>query len=245
MGLLAFIRAAHYWTVLHPELSFEDDVRDLLKVNEELARLLLEDQEAARCDMGIRLFEELTELRDLNERHELEKAKRALEDLVQQKDMLLKEVSHRVKNSLQIVSSILQLQVPHTQNTEAADALRSAAARVLAIAAVHERLYTGEDARVVRLDTFLSDLCGEIGRACGCPDGIKTDVERVNVSTDMAIPLALIVNELVTNVIKHVGPPCAVRLRSGVGNALKLTISDTGNGPALIQPPTGFGDAHC
>jgi hypothetical protein len=58
--------------VLHPELSFEDDVRDLLKVNEELARLLLEDQEAARCDMGIRLFQELTELRELNERHELE-----------------------------------------------------------------------------------------------------------------------------------------------------------------------------
>jgi hypothetical protein len=47
MGLLAFIRTAHYWTVLHPELSFEDDVRNLLKVNEELARLLLEDQEAA------------------------------------------------------------------------------------------------------------------------------------------------------------------------------------------------------
>jgi two-component sensor histidine kinase len=241
LGLLAFIRTAHYWTVLHPELSFEDDVRDLLKVNEELERLLLEDQVAARCDMGIRLFEELTELRELNEKHELERAKRALEDLVQQKDMLLKEVNHRVKNSLQIVSSILQLQVPHTQSTEAADALRSAAARVLAIAAVHERLYTGEDASVVRLDTFLSDLCGEIGRACGCPDGITTDVQRVDVPTDMAIPLALIVNELVTNVVKHVGPPCGVRLRPEVGNALKLTISDTGQGHPQDQPHPGLG----
>jgi hypothetical protein len=74
MGLLAFICTAHYWTVLHPELSFEDDVRDLLMVKDELARLLLEDQEAARCDMGIRLFQELTEFRELNERHELEKA---------------------------------------------------------------------------------------------------------------------------------------------------------------------------
>ena len=83
------------------------------------------------------------------------------------------------------------------------DALRSAAARVLAIAAVHERLYTGEDASVVRLDTFLSDLCGEIGRACGCPDGITTDVQRADVPTDMAIPLALIVNELVTNVASN------------------------------------------
>jgi two-component sensor histidine kinase len=241
MGLLAFIRTAHYWTVLHPELSFEDDVRDLLKVNEELARLLMEDQEAARCDMGIRLFEELTELRELNERHELEKVNRALEGQVQQKELLLKEINHRVKNSLQIVSSILQLQVPLTQSTEAADALRSAAARVLAIAAVHERLYTGEDASVVRLDTFLSDLCSEIGRAYGCPDGITTDVQRVDVPTDMAIPLALIVNELMTNVVKHVGPPCAISLRPETGNALKLTISDTGQGPAQDRPRAGLG----
>jgi len=150
-------------------------------------------------------------------------------------------VNHRVKNSLQIVSSILQLQVPHTQSAEAADALRSASARVLAIAAVHERLYTGEDASVVRLDIFLSDLCSEIGRAYGCPDGITTDVQQVSVPTDMAIPLALIVNELVTNVVKHVGPPCGIRLRSEVGNTLKLTISDTGHGPSKDQPRLGLG----
>lgn len=242
MGLLAFIRTAHYWTVLHPELSFEEDVRDLLKVNEELARLLLEDQEGARCDMGIRLFEELTELRELNERHELEKAKRALEAQVEQKEILLKEVNHRVKNSLQIVSSILQLQIPHVASTEAADAMRSAAARVLAIAAVHERLYTGDDATIVRLDAFLSDLCSEIGRAYGCaPDGIKTNVQPIDVPTDMAIPLALIVNELVTNVVKHVGPPCEIILRSELEGALKLTISDTGNGPPRDQPHLGLG----
>ena len=192
--------------------------------------------------MGTRLFEELTELRELNERHELEKAKRELETLVQHKELLLKEVNHRVKNSLQIVSSVLQLQIPHTQSTEAADALRSAAARVLAVAAVHERLYTGEDASVVRLDTFLSDLCDEIGRAYGCPDdGITTDVQAVDVPTDMAIPLALIVNELVTNVVKHVGPPCRISLRSELGDALKLIVSDTGQGPAKGQPRLGLG----
>ena len=81
--------------------------------------------------------------------------------------------------------------------------LRSAAARVLAIVAVHEGLYTGEDPSVIRIDTFLNDLCGEIGRACGCPDGITTDVQRVDVPTDMTIPLALIVNELVTNVASN------------------------------------------
>jgi two-component sensor histidine kinase len=117
--------------------------------------------------MGIRLFEELTELRELNERHELEKAKRALEAQVQQKELLLKEVNHRVKNSLQIVSSILDLQAPVVEGTDAADAMRNAAAQVLAIAAVHERLYTGDDPTIVRLDTFLSDLCQDIGRAYG------------------------------------------------------------------------------
>ena len=241
LGLLTFIRTAHYWTVLHPELFFEEDARELLSVNEELARVLLQDPEAARCDMGARLFAELEELRDLNERRELEKAKRALEAQVQQKELLLKEVNHRVKNSLQIVSSILSLQVPDVDGTEAADALRNAAARVLAIAAVHERLYTGEDTATVRLDTFLHDLCHDIGRAYNWPEGIETNVERVDVPTDMAVPLALIVNELVTNVIKHAGPPCGIALRAEAAGALKLTISDQGQGPSHDRPRPGLG----
>ena len=62
----------------------------------------------------------------------------------------------------------------------AADAMRNAAARVLGIAAVHERLYTGEDATVVRLDTFLHDLCDEIGRAYGCRSALLDHATRLN-----------------------------------------------------------------
>jgi signal transduction histidine kinase len=65
MGLLAFIRTAHYWTVVHPDLAPEEDIGVYLSINAELARLLLEDPEAARCDMGTRLFTELTDLREL------------------------------------------------------------------------------------------------------------------------------------------------------------------------------------
>ena len=224
-----------------PTLEFEEDASELLRVNEELARLLLQDPEAARCDMGVRLFSELTELRDLHEKRELEKAKSALEAQVRQKELLLKEVNHRVKNSLQIVSSILDLQAPVVEGTDAADAMRNAAAQVLAIAAVHERLYTGDDPTVVRLDTFLSDLCQDIGRAYGCADGIETDVERIEVPTDMAVPLALIVNELVTNVVKHVGPPCRLTLRGEIRGTLKLAISDKGRGPIQQQSRPGLG----
>ena len=106
IGFLTFVRSAHYWTLMHPELEFEDDVKALLREHEELARLLSEDSEAGRCEMGTRLFEELESLRDLNERQELETAKRALEESGRQKDLLMKEVEHRTKNSLQIVSGL-------------------------------------------------------------------------------------------------------------------------------------------
>jgi hypothetical protein len=59
IGFLTFIRSAHYWTLMHPELAFEDDVEALLREHEQLARLLLEDPEAGRCEMGARLFDEL------------------------------------------------------------------------------------------------------------------------------------------------------------------------------------------
>lgn len=231
MGLLAFIRTAHYWTKIHPDLPLEQDVRDLLRLNEELARLLLEDPEAARCDMGSRLFSELQELRALHEREELKKAKQALELQLAQKETLLKEVNHRVKNSLQIISSILQVQMAHMENAEAVEAMRRVGARIFAVAAVHERVYVGDDVSTVSLNTFLADLARNIGGALGCPDGIEIDLEPVTVPTDTAVPLALIVNELITNAIKYVGPPCRITMQ-GRSDNITLRVSDSGNGPA-------------
>jgi two-component sensor histidine kinase len=173
--------------------------------------------------------------------NELQQAKQALEAQVHQKELLLKEVNHRVKNSLQIVSSILELQVPDVEGTEAADAMRNAIARVLAIATVHERLYRGENVTSVQLDTFLGDLCHEIARAYGCPEGIETNVDSIDLPTDMAVPLAPIVNELVTNVIKHVGPPCGIALRRNSGGSLKLIVSDQGQGPLRGHSRQGLG----
>ncbi len=163
VAFLTFIRSAHYWTLMHPELAFEDDVKELLREHEELARMLLEDAEAGQCEMGARLFDELESLRELNERQELEKAKRALEESGRQKDILMKEVDHRVKNSLQIVSSLLHLQAKTLPGPAASQSpLRCRVKRVAAIAAVHQQLHKYDDVGTVALDRYLIDLCQEI-----------------------------------------------------------------------------------
>ena len=240
MGLLAFIRTAHYWTVLHPDLQIEADAEELLKVNEELTQRLLQDPEGSRCEVGQRLFAELKELRGLNERRELERAKQALEAEVRQKELLLKEVNHRIKNSLQIVSGILGLQSAHSHNEEAKAALKEASARVLAIAAVHERLYSGNDIRAVALEPFLNALCANISDALGRADCLQLEIAPVDMPTDMAIPLALAVNELLTNAIKYGQSPYRVDLRARNGG-LAITVGDSGQGPATEPQRTGLG----
>lgn len=104
-GCLAFIRTAHYWTMLHPEIETEDDMRTLLHQQEELAKLLREDPEADRCEMGERLFDELTALRDLHERRELEKAKQELEEKDRQKDHFIAALAHELRNPLATIRS--------------------------------------------------------------------------------------------------------------------------------------------
>jgi two-component sensor histidine kinase len=248
VAFLTFVRSAHYWTLMHPELALEDDVKELLREHEELARMLLEDAEAGHCEMGARLFEELESLRDLNERQELEKAKRALEESGRQKDLLMKEVDHRVKNSLQIVSSLLHLQAKTAG--AAASQFYNAAARVAAIATVHQELHKYDDVGTVALDRFLIELCQGITAASSSPDRpwpIAVDAAPLVISTDVAVPLALMVNELVTNAIQHSRPVSESRsvhvvLKDHADN-FSISVSDPGDGPAA-ETPGSLGTRH-
>jgi two-component sensor histidine kinase len=240
IGLLTFIRSAHYWTLMHPELTIEDDVKELLREHEQLARVLAEDSEAGRCEMGARLFEELESLRDLNERRDLEDAKRALEESGRQKDLLLKEVDHRIKNSLQIVSSLLHLQAKTAG--PAASEFNNAATRVAAIALIHEQLHKYDYVGIVALDRYLIDLSQAIASAASSIDRAWTIIVHADpliISTDTAVPLGLIVNELVTNAIQHSRPAgdggsVHIVLEADAGN-FSISVSDPGDGPAVPQ----------
>lgn len=120
---------------------------------------------------------------------------------------LLHEVDHRVKNNLQLISSLMLLQSRRIQDPSAREALRGMLDRVGAIATVHRRLFQGDDIERFDVAQFLRDLAGDLaGSGAAADQDIRLDVERVDVSAAQAAPLALIVNELLCNALRHGRP---------------------------------------
>jgi two-component sensor histidine kinase len=174
-----------------------------------------------------------------------------LEAAVEARDMLLAEVNHRVKNSLQLVTSVLNMEAAQAARAgeDVAGRLRAAAARVGAIATVHAALYHGEDVRSVAFGAFLDTLCRHLAEASGAGArriALEVEAEPVRVQTDRAISLSLVVNELVTNAFKHAFPDgrggtVRVALRRAGPGRLVLEVADDGTG--MDGQELGGGDA--
>ena len=135
----------------------------------------------------------------------------ALELRLHEKDVLLREVNHRVKNSLQLVSSMLMLHRSQLRDASAKEQFDSVASKVATIGRVHQRLYQGEDLDAIAFGTFLTEMVKDLDEMMGAPT-VTCHAEAVRLTTDRAIPLALIVNELVTNAAKHSDPSGCVRV---------------------------------
>lgn len=160
-----------------------------------------------------------------------QQAKVAQEVLLRQKDLLMREVHHRVKNSLQLVRTLLHLQA-RTASAEAREQLDEAAQRIMTIGAVHQRLYEGgsveETDAAAYLSALLSDMQGLLGdTAAGW--NIRLDVEPMRLSADHVTPLGLVTTELVTNALKYGGGTVQVRVRR-VPDGVELQVEDEGVG---------------
>ncbi|WP_404383049.1 sensor histidine kinase [Caenispirillum salinarum] len=125
--------------------------------------------------------------------------------LLAQKEALLAEANHRIKNSLQLVSSILNMDARRAGAGEGRDRLERAAARVQAVSSVHEMLYRSEDVTTLAFGEYLRKLCAHLGGgdATGMGVVITCEAADVQLPADKAIALALVVNELVSNALKH------------------------------------------
>jgi PAS domain S-box-containing protein len=181
-------------------------------------------------------------LRDVTER---EQDRRRLERAVQEKDALLREVHHRVKNNLQVIVSLISLQARHVADTHASEMLTETQNRVRAIARIHETLYGSVDLSMVHFGRYLTQLVADLIAFYGVDHRISARVSAADVTVDIerAIPLALITNELVCNALKHGFPGdrsghLAVSL--SVSDKMgRLRISDDGVGlPQEFRPET-------
>ncbi|HYC57038.1 MAG TPA: histidine kinase dimerization/phosphoacceptor domain -containing protein [Candidatus Binatia bacterium] len=134
-------------------------------------------------------------------------ASRQIERSLRENEILLKEIHHRVKNNLQIISSMLSLQAARTDDRRARAVFIESESRIRAMALIHEQLYRSGDLARVNIGEYLENLSRQIARYLGrldCRVEIACDFQEVPV--DVAIPCGLIVNELVTNCIQHAFP---------------------------------------
>lgn len=167
----------------------------------------------------------------------------ALRHALEDKDTLLKELYHRVKNNLQLIISLFNLQAATLADEGAQRALREAADRVHAMALVHERLYQSATPGTIALDGYVDALCDELASAASAAARritLERTVARINIGLDLAVPLGLLLNELVTNSLKHAFPDgrpgtIAVVLERAPATGpsrdwLRLTVSDDGIG---------------
>ncbi|MGR3564603.1 MAG: sensor histidine kinase [Heliomarina sp.] len=178
----------------------------------------------------------------------------SLREAVQARDLLIAEVNHRVKNSLQMVTSILNLEASATEDAVARASLKAATARVNAVAAIHASLYEDEDVSSVQIDRYMERLKEHLDASLSSEGrGVKIalDVEAVRLPTDKAITLSLAVNELVTNSFKHAFGQedegnVTISLRRNGDSAIILEVADDGTSPAangldIKSPSSGLG----
>ena len=168
--------------------------------------------------------------------------------LAAEREVLLREVNHRVGNSLQIIASLLHLQANSSNDDDVKTALTNAMGRVAAVAQVHRRLYTSQDLKSVMLNQYLEALLEDLRRSAegNRMSRLTLKAEPVEIDPDRAVAIGIIVNELVMNAVKYAYPdgagPIHVELLS-CADGLKLTISDDGVGLQVKQNPqsTGMG----
>ena len=167
---------------------------------------------------------------------EQRQAQSMLEQSLAEKDVLLREIHHRVKNNLQVVSCLLTMHAETASTEECAWALRESERRIAAMALIHERLYGSGRMDHIQFDEYAQTLTDDLISTCGKSNQIQTRfyAEPVKLNIEQAIPCGLILNELVTNALKYAYPTgegiITVSLGCAADDRVFLAVADDGAG---------------
>jgi two-component sensor histidine kinase len=166
---------------------------------------------------------------------EHERYERTIKAALERQQVLLKEITHRVKNSLAIVASMLKLQAKDADDQTLTSQLEEAASRISAVAKLHEHIQQAHAPDRLDLFVYITDICQDLNQAIPLYRIEVTAEVGIVMTTDRAVPIALIVNELVTNAVKHAyrddqGGNIWVRIGRAAGDTVELSVRDEGQG---------------
>jgi two-component sensor histidine kinase len=250
----ARMREAGLKTLLVLPMVFQDRVIGLTEMWDSQAERTFTDHEislaqflttqAASAIENARLYE-----RAQQEITERVRAEEQIKASLKEKEVLLKEIHHRVKNNLQVVSSLLSLQSQTVDSPAALEVLQESQNRVRSMALIHERLYRSEDLAQVDFAVYIRDLATFLVRSYRAqlgPISLNTEAEGVFLGIDTAIPCGLITNELISNALKHAFPngkegEIWVKIGTHGDRQFTLIVGDNGVG---FPPDVDFRDTE-
>lgn len=194
-----------------------------------LSRYRLKQKSNAKLELQQKEINEKNKfLQDMNEKQE---------QLLEEKEWLLKEVHHRVKNNLQMVTSLLNTQSAYLESKEAIEAIRDSQHRMEAISLIHKKLYQSEDTAMTDMPSYINELVNYLKESFNTGSRIRfeQDIEPVKFGVGYAVPMGLIINEAVSNVIKYAFPDDRKGKIHISLDEERLIISDNG-----VGLPPGF-----
>jgi PAS domain S-box-containing protein len=172
-------------------------------------------------------------IRDITVRKQ---AEQAIKDSLREKELLLREIHHRVKNNLQVISSLINFQARCIEDKLSIDSLRELQSRIRSMSLIHEKLYQSKDLAYVDFKQYLEGLTSELYRTYGVTKDrirLEIDVEDFAPSIELAIPCGLIINELTSNALKHAFPGdrkgrIVISVKKADKKTIQLTVGDNG-----------------
>ena len=199
-------------------------VRHIRKLGRQM-RLFAFNRRVPRTTLGPGVPRELVEIQNAFVRmaDSIVRDEAALENSLRDKNILIKEVHHRVKNNLQLISSIMNMQIRRAQSEDAKQVLKRLQDRILSLATVHKNLYQTEDLDRVDAGALLEEIVGQLlsmGLSRSTAVEISQTYDSIEMDADDAAPLTLLVSEALTNALKYIGTP-----KSGGPQHLKITFT--------------------